>query len=223
MAQLSDLRLDQSGGVRRLRYSTTIVNVGVGQFELRGQRASTSDPNMSVVQRIYNDAGSWREVTTAAVMVYGGDGHNHWHVRDLQQSELFRLDNGAYLARSDKRGFCFWDNVAYRLSMPGAPRSAVYQEPGCGRTGSLTNAMGLSIGWGDIYSYSLPDQFIDITGLADGNYRLVVTADPFHYFAETNENDNVTWVDLGLSGGGTTLVVLGYGPVAILASLQPHP
>jgi len=223
MARLSDFSIDASGGLRRLRYSTTIVNVGSGKFELHGQRASTSDPSMSVVQRIFNDAGGWRDVSTPAVMVYAGDGHNHWHVHDLELSELFRLSDGVFLARSNKRGFCFWDNVRYRLSLPGAPQSPVYGESGCGGTGSLTTAVGLSIGWGDIYPASLPDQFIDITGLADGSYRLVVTADPSGWFAETNENNNVTWVDLELSGGGSRLRVLGYGPNATIARLQAHP
>jgi len=223
MARLSDLSIDASGGGRLLRYSTTIVNVGSGKFELHGQRASTSDSTMSVVQRIFNDAGGWRDVSTPAVMVYAGDGHNHWHVHDLELSELFRLSDGTFLARSNKRGFCFWDNVRYRLSLPGAPQSPVYGESGCGGTGSLTTAVGLSIGWGDIYPASLPDQFIDITGLADGSYRLVVTADPSGWFAETNENNNVTWVDLELSGGGTQLRVLGYGPNATIARLQAHP
>ena len=217
MARLTDLSIDASGGRRRLRYSTTIVNVGSGKFELHGQRASTSQSTMSVVQRIFNDAGGSRDVSTPAVMVFAGDGHNHWHVRDLQQSELFRLSDGMFLARSDKRGFCFWDNVRYRLSLPGAPQSPVYGESGCGGTGSLTTAVGLSIGWGDIYPATLPDQFIDITGLADGRYRLVVTADPSSWFAETNENNNVTWVDLELSGGGSQLRVLGYGPNATIA------
>jgi hypothetical protein len=219
MARLSDLSIDPSGGLRRLRYSTTIVNVGSGKFEVRGWRASTSQPGMdTVVQRIYNNAGRWRDVLTPGTMVFGGDGHNHWHVRDLQQSELFRLSDGVFLARSNKRGFCFWDNVRYRLSLPGAPQSPVTAESGCGNSGSLTAAMGLSIGWGDIYPASLPDQFIDITGLADGRYRLVVTADPSGWFAETNKNNNVTWVDLELLGGGSQLSVLGYGPSATIAT-----
>ena len=172
----------------------------------------------TVVQRIYNNAGRWRDVLTPGTMVFGGDGHHHWHVRDLQQSELFRLSDGVFLARSDKRGFCFWDNVRYRLSLPGAPQSPVTAESGCGNSGSLTATMGLSIGWGDIYPASLPDQFIDITGLADGRYRLVVTADPSGWFAETNKNNNVTWVDLELLGGGSQLSVLGYGPSATIAT-----
>jgi hypothetical protein len=222
VARLSDLRIDQSGGGRRLRYSTTIVNVGAGPFVLRGERAGPSDPRMSVVQRIFNDAGGWREVSTSAVMEYSGDGHNHWHVTDLQVSELFSLENGGYLARSNKRGFCFWDNIEYRLDLAGAPQSPVYRETGCGRAPSLGTAMGLSIGWGDIYQYSLPDQYIDVSGLGDGRYRLVVTADASSWFAETDENNNSTWVDLEIWDAGRQVRVLGYSASALMASAHVH-
>ena len=218
MARLSDVRIEKFGSRRRLRYSTTIVNVGAGKFEVRGRRASTAEPTMSITQRVYDDGGGWHEVATTAVMIFGGDGHNHWHVRDLQQSELFRLADDAYLAQSDKRGFCFWDNVRYRLTLPGAPQSPVYQEAGCGRTDSLTAAMGLSIGWGDIYPSTLPDQFIDVTNVPDGLYRLVVTADPGGWFTEASDDNNFTWVSFELSGGGRNVRVIGYGPNALVAA-----
>ena len=218
MARLADVRIERIGRTRRLRYSTTIVNVGAGKFEVRGQRASTAEPTMSVVQRVFDDGGGWSEVATTAVMIFGGDGHNHWHVRDLQQSELFRLADDAYLTQSDKRGFCFWDNVRYQLSLPGAPQSPVYQESGCGRTDSLTAAMGMSIGWGDIYPSTLPDQFIDVTNVPDGFYRLVVTADPGGWFTEASDENNFTWVSLELSNGGRNVRVIDYGPDALVAA-----
>jgi hypothetical protein len=75
-------------------------------------------------QRIYDDAGSYRESGTSAVMFYSGDGHNRWHVRDAEAYELNRLNNGA------KHGFCYYDNTRYRLSLAGAPPDPVYR--GCG-------------------------------------------------------------------------------------------
>jgi hypothetical protein len=220
MARLSGLSVGWSNGHRVLRYSTTIVNVGSGRFELHGQRASTADPQMSVIQRVYDDAGGWRDIATSAAMIYAGDGHNHWHVRDLQLQEVFRLD-GTSAGRSDKRGFCFWDNVRYQLTLPGAPQSPVYQESGCGDQTSLTTGVGLSVGWGDIYPASLPDQNVNITGLADGRYRLVVTADPGGWFAESNETNNSTWVDFELYRNGRRVRVLGYGPTAMIAARGP--
>jgi len=218
MARLSGLSISRtSDGRRLLRYSTTIVNVGSGRFELHGQRSSTGDPLMSVTQRVYDDAGGSRDIATSAVMIYAGDGHNHWHVRDLQLQEVFRAD-GTSAGRSDKRGFCFWDNIRYRLTLPGAPQAPVYGESGCGDQGSLTTAVGLSIGWGDIYPASLPDQNVNITGLADGRYRLVVTADPGGWFAESDETNNSTWVDFDLYRNGRRVRVVGYGPSATIAA-----
>lgn len=211
MAKLGDLQVTRfSDGRTVLRYSTTIVNVGVGPFELRGSR--TSPTAFSLAQRIFDSGGSFRDVLTPGSLEFGGDGHNHWHVRDLLTSELLAL-NGNRAGTNTKRGFCFWDNIKYRLTMPGAPRNALYQGTGCGTLDSDTVSMGLSVGWGDKYAATLPDQLIDITNVALGRYRLMVTADGQSLFAETNELNNLTWVDLQLRKQGQPKI-LGYGPVA---------
>jgi hypothetical protein len=77
MAQITDLRITRENGRRLLRFSTRIVNVGFGVFEAHGQRPSTTTPEMTVVQRIYNDVGGYTDVSTAARMFFAGDGHNH--------------------------------------------------------------------------------------------------------------------------------------------------
>ena len=89
-----------------------------------------------------------------------------------------------------KIGYCFYDNYEYRLDLPGAPQSLVYTASDCGNSESLAVDTGLSIGWGDEYASTLPDQYIDITGLPDGRYRLRVTADAKLKFLETNETNN---------------------------------
>lgn len=214
MAPLSDLRISQRpDGDRLLRYSTTIVNVGSGPFELHGRRASSGEAGMSIVQRIFDSAGRWRDVQTPAGVEFGGDGHAHWHVHDLQASALTRLADGADVGRSDKRGFCFWDNTEYRLTLAGAPPSPVYDRDGCGDSASLAVSMGLSVGWGDIYPWTLPDQYLDVTGLPAGAYRLTVTADPAAWFVEESDANQATWVDVELTEAGG-LLVLAHGPSA---------
>jgi hypothetical protein len=212
MARLADIQLDltSSPGRRLLRFTTIIVNVGAGAFELEGQRPDSTAPTMTVTQRIYDSSGAFRDVATGASMYYAGDGHNHWHVRDLESYSLNRLDNGAVVGTGVKHGFCFSDNVRYRLTLPGAPISARYA--GCGTASSLSVTVGLSVGWGDRYSYNLVDQYIDATGLKAGKYRLNATADPNHWFAEQNISNNATWVDLKLTRNDVT--VLAYGPSA---------
>ncbi|MGH3022358.1 MAG: lysyl oxidase family protein [Gaiellaceae bacterium] len=210
MARLTDLKAEKTADGRRLlRFTTVIVNVGSGPFEVRGTRAGLSEAEMATSQRIYDSTGGFREVATGARMFFAGDGHDHWHVRDLESFELIRLDNGVKVGTGAKVGFCFFDNVAYRLALPGAPAAAAY--PGCGNASSLGVTMGISVGWGDEYSWRLPNQYVDITGLGAGRYRLRVTADAPGYFVEANEANNATWVDLQIKGRGAPRVI-AYGP-----------
>lgn len=212
MAPLDDFRIEKSGSRKLLRYSATIVNIGAGKFQAEGSRASTAETEMSVVQRIFDDAGGSTTVPTTARMYFAGDGHNHWHVRDLEQSSLDRLDNGVKVGSGAKHGFCFFDNVAFRLALVGAPSNPFFTT--CGTTGTvLTQTMGLSVGWGDLYAYYLVDQWVDITNVSPGRYRLTTSADTQNWFAESNEANNFTWTDLQLKANGAPRVV-AQGPSA---------
>ena len=201
-------------GRRLLRFDSIIVNVGAGGFEVRGSRPGTNTPEMTVTQRVFNDAGTApRNRSTAARMYYSGDGHDHWHVRNLQRYTLTRLADGKKVRTGDKHGFCFWDNVPF-----GSSQGAFYTDSSspraCGQFATeLTVVMGLSRGWGDIYPTSwVPDQYIDITGVAPGKYRLKGVVDPSNWFLEEDNTNNVTWLDISISGN--TVNVLRQGPAA---------
>lgn len=214
MAQLNDFKVDTTtiSGRRVMRYTAIIVNVGVGKFELKGSRASSAETQMSVTQRVFDSSGGSRYQDTPARMYFAGDGHSHWHVEDLEDSELIRSDNGVKVGSGAKHGFCFFDLQPFRLTLPGAPASAYYTT--CGTNAAVTTqSMGLSIGWGDVYSWQLVDQRVDITGLSPGQYRLNTTADKQNWFVESDETNNGTWVDLQLKSKGQVRVVR-YGPSA---------
>ena len=90
---------------------------------------------------------------------------------------------------------------------------------GCegGNPSALGVTMGLSRGWGDTYGVNAVGQYLDITGLADGRFRLRVMADGnsvdgFDRFLESDETNNSTWADLQITGD--TATVLQYGPSA---------
>ncbi len=123
-----------------------------------------------------------------------------------------------------KSGFCFYDTTPFRLALPGAPQSAVYRPGGttCGANNQAATSvtMGISVGWGDRYGATLRDQYIDVSNLTSGNYRLIATADEKRRFTEVNENNNATWVDLkltlsrkGKGKGGNNVSIIGYGPL----------
>jgi hypothetical protein len=169
---------------------------------------------MSVVQKIYDSSGSYTESPVSTYMYYAGDGHNHWHVHDIESGTLARLDNGNQVGSLAKEGFCFSDNAAYNLGLPGAPQTKVYTGAGCdpNKPSALTADMGLSVGWADIYGYMTNLQWIDITGLQNGRYLLTATADPGDVLQESNYSNNSAWAKIQITGTGVT--VLKYGPGA---------
>ena len=118
-----------------------------------------------------NDNGTWTSHSVPEYKMYfAGDGHNHWHLRDLEGYVLKNQAGDIQGTGGEKHGFCFFDNFQWKLTLPGAP--STYQYRGCGRFTDPEVTTGLSIGWGDRYSYVLPDQYIDITGLPSGQYTL---------------------------------------------------
>jgi hypothetical protein len=156
MAKLRHIGTKTIDGRRLLRFSAIIVNVGDGPFELRSRRTTTRS-RWSTRQVIHDDAGGSRSVATPSVrLVYAGDGHNHWHVKDLEQYRLVPLASPAGSRIGHKVGFCFFDNYQYRLALADAPQDPVYGHRACGRRNSVGLRTGLSVGGGDIYHRSLP-------------------------------------------------------------------
>lgn len=201
-----------SSGHRLLRFTSVLTNVGRGPLVLRGSRPSTSVAEMTVRQRIYRDNGTSWWLNTPSVMRYAGDGHNHWHVQRIASYELRPLSNlAATPLRGAKAGFCFFDTTAINLSLPSAPQSPRYAQSLCGVRSSLTASMGLSVGWGDKYPWNFAWQWIDVTGLKGGDYRVCVTADPQDWFAEVEQRNNSTWTDIRIASTGSIVQVLRYG------------
>jgi hypothetical protein len=218
MAQVSGVKIDTTTmpGHTLLRYTAIMVDVGTGPLELIGSRPDTSTPTMSVVQRIQDSSGTSSDVPVATTMFYAGDGHNHWHTQDIEGGWLIRLDNGVKVGALAKHGFCFYDNVKYRLTLPGAPQTPFWTNAACDprQPDALSADMGLSVGWGDSYPASTNFQWIDITGLSSGRYRLRMKADPKSVIQESNETNNGAWANLQINAQTDTVTVLHVGPGA---------
>jgi hypothetical protein len=215
MGPIKDMKIrEYPDGRRLLRFSVFMVNVGAGPFELHGQRPDTGVATMSVAQRIYDDAGGYRDIPSSATMFYSGDGHDHWHVKDAARYKLRQLGGSGQVREGVKEGFCFYEVWPYNLTLPGAPESKHYREGNtCGGSEheeARQVKMGLSVGWTDIYSYALPFQWIDITGLPSGTYVLRTVVDPANQFKESRQANNYTWVKIELKG--ERVKVLKEGP-----------
>ena len=217
MGPIQELKIRKPpDGRRLLRFSTLLVNVGAGPFETHGRRSSTDDDDMSVTQRVYDEAGGYHDIPTTATMFFSGDGHDHWHVKDLQHYTLKRLGGGRQVRTGAKEGFCVYDLVPYNLTLPGAPERKHYKKGiTCGEDEeeeALQADMGLSVGWTDKYAYLLPYQWIDITGLRSGTYRLRVEVDVKDQFKESREANNHTWSIIELKGEKVKVLKEGPAP-----------
>ena len=71
---------------------------------------------------------------------------------------------------------------------------------------------GLSVGWADVYDHYLPGQSIDISGMPDGIYALISTADPYNLIQESDETNNAAVVYLEIRNLGVTILD---GPVSL--------
>jgi hypothetical protein len=204
------------GGHRIISFNTIITNVGKGDFVLRAERDVRG--GWTAEQDIpYSEAGA-RRVRIAAPLVWGGDGHSHWHIERVASVWLEPLDakgaqrEGVKRRYATKIGFCFYDHTHQLARGPEKPQ---YSARSCGKKDYDTVGMGLSPGWNDTYLMSLPGQTIEVTGLKDGLYRLVTDIDEKGWFRERTRANNLTWIDLKITttNDGFVAVKVDDGPV----------
>ncbi|HKQ40387.1 MAG TPA: lysyl oxidase family protein [Verrucomicrobiae bacterium] len=111
--------------------------------------------------------------------------HGHFHMHGVADYDLLNA-NGTAVVRARKQGWCFRDNNAFR--------------PGAGPAKYDCANQGISAGWEDIYDKSLDCQWLDITGVPGGQYRLRVIVNPDHVFEEANYANNTVTVVITLPG-----------------------
>lgn len=212
IARVTDFTIQRtSSGRRLLRFSGMMVNVGKGPLEVRARRASTKKPWI-VDQVIFRTGGGTRRIRTTATMKYAGDGHDHWHVRQMMSYHLWSA-NGT--VKAAKIGFCFFDTNRRNSALPGAPKSKKYGQAGCGRRSSLHTKNGISVGWGDLYPRNFAFQWIDITGVPAGTYIVRAAVDLYGRFKESSETNNCTWSRISFKATGSKVKVLATGSACV--------
>jgi hypothetical protein len=169
--------LDATG--TRLMFSVTSWNSGRGPLELRA--GETGNQGQNVYQRIYRSDGTYWD-HMAGTFEYHPE-HNHTHFSDYALYSLQPASPGASGRTSLKITFCLMDTDQVDAALPGAPPRPVY-------TTCNQDVQGISVGYGDTYIRTLPGQSIDVTGLPEGDYRLVVRIDPMSRIIESSEGDN---------------------------------
>src|SRR5262249_20933935 len=153
-----------------------------GPLEVRG--GAPADGGQDVYQRIYNTDGTSSD-RLAGVFTYHPQ-HHHTHFDDFALYQLREItpDGGVgdVVRSGSKTSFCLTDSDEYNTRLPGASKDGSY-------FACSTKKQGISVGWADVYSESLADQWIDVTGVKPGRYWLEVVADPDNHIVESNEDN----------------------------------
>lgn len=203
---------------RRLFFANTIGNLGDGPLELRAENDATTGTT-DAIQEIYTHVGPpvTRKGGTPMTLVSSSlvgtfvfhPAHNHWHMADFARYELRSINTdgstGPVVASTEKFSFCMIDTDVVDSSL-------VHYGMGLGHSCGQSARQGVKVGWGDTYSSSLPDQFVDITTVLDGTYRLVSVADPNStefpggQLLETNDTNNAASVDVVITRTAVTIV-----------------
>jgi hypothetical protein len=193
-----------------LRASSSINNHGSGPLELRGHRRGSR--SMTVTQIVYRTGGRRAFFPTQALLGfklvsgqrYGFTFPNfrYWKFRGAARFQLWSLDAQGKPSKLVRFGpklfYCFRDLQRTRPSRR-SPSRAVY--PACSQNPRQRRVtLGTSVGWSDIYPYTYPEQYIDVTGLR-GRFAYVQVADPFNRIVESNELNNVSEVLIRLPSG----------------------
>jgi hypothetical protein len=207
-----DLVLDRKTrrGHVLLRASSSINNHGTGPLRVLGKRRDYR--SMTVTQLIQRSDGSFAAFPTQALLGFkfiSGRRYgftfpdfSYWKFRDAARFQLWSLDaedKAVSVARfGPKLFYCFRDLKRTRPSGR-SPHKAVF--PACSENPHQQRVtLGTSVGWSDIYPYTYPEQWIDVTGLR-GRFAYVQVADPFNRLYESNELNNLSETFIALPSG----------------------
>ncbi len=115
--------------------------------------------------------------------------HSHYHFASYAAYDIVDVERAEQLDIGSKNGFCVLDIGVYDPAL--APN-------GC--NGYTCGNQGISAGCQDTYSSSLQCQWIDVTGLRDGVYDIIVTTNPDGVLAERDVNNNSARVRVRMTG-----------------------
>ena len=172
---------------RCLRFTSDVQNIGAGLMEVRlpwltSNGQSGFIPGQCHAEQVVST------VTGVTATRPAGDclfhlAHAHFHYKDLVSYTLYRHGTSTKVGVSQKASFCLADDEYFGFATPG-PNGArdFVGQPGCNVPSADGNNLfvheGITPGWGDVYTWDTPDQFIDISNTPPGTYDLVMRTNP---------------------------------------------
>lgn len=203
----SGLRVRRSGDGRRLRFTSSLGNIGRGPLEVRPNRNQPCPPGQhNATQVIYRDANrnhtynARRDTdvarSRAGCMVYHPR-HDHWHFDASARYTLLERGTERRVVVSVRRkvSFCLRDSARLPERYGRWPYGNAYGPCAKG------SRQGISAGWMDVYQSYLAGQSLRLPRrLANGVYCLETRVDPQNRIRELDDTNNGSVRALAIRG-----------------------
>jgi hypothetical protein len=190
--------------LRCLRMAFGVRNTGQGPMDLEFDDPGEPHPDRPLFQRVtYSDGTS---ATRAAGLATYHETHRHYHQKDAVAVALLavadpRRGRPTPAGAEHRKGFHHRNELLREWSH-------FYPVwPARGGEGSIA----LAAGWGDYYEWDRPGNYVDFGINPDGYYVVRLTADPAKAVLESNEQDNVSYSLIRVTGDRIELLESGRG------------
>jgi hypothetical protein len=208
-----------------LRLTSGPMNVGSGPFDMRftfveDLADGTADAALlrgPIFQAVHHSDGT--QVTRPAGSYTFHTTHAHFHDENILTYDLFKVTNPRTGARTKagagtKSGFCpadqlFGDWQSFSQAIRGDFGEGDTPTGSC--FSPTDGLLGLTSGWGDVYRWQRPGQYVEFGGQGDGLYVVQATVDKANHIAESNDRDNVSYALIKVVGRSVQLIERGRG------------
>ena len=204
----------EMGAKRCLRLTTGPRNAGPGPFELS---YVPIEHNLGLVeegpveQKLYYSDGTVKRRPAGEFLFHKT--HAHYHYQEILDYRLYKVTDPSRgtlkpAGAGTKSGFSPADQLfADWTKFDQVEGEFVEGEPST----FGESAFGLSVGWGDVYRWQRPGQYVEFDGNGDGLYLVRAIVDVNNHVLETNETDNVGYAYVQITGESVRIIERGQG------------
>ena len=210
-----------NGTEKCLRFSVGPMNISPGPLELAMDLAEARPNGQGhlegpATQRLYRRDGSYK--TRPAGTFIAHEQHLHFHVQALLEYKLLRvtdLQSGKMepAGAGNKASFCTLDLMIpfFRRFTSEGPKFRGPQPCAVPPEGDTKLVMGISPGWADVYTWDLPDQYVDFGAGGEGYFVIRARVDPHNTVLETDDDDNYGYGLVRITGDEVETLERGIG------------
>ena len=200
---------------RCLRFTTGPRDAGPGTFEIDYNPTAADGAILDMgpaYQRVYYSDGT--SFLRPAGEFNFHTVHGHYHYMGFLNFQLYSVGPNHKLTPAgsgNKVGLCpadelFSDWGTFNQSNVAAETFTA----NCGYTTGEAS-LGLNVGWGDVYKWQRPGQYVDFSGDGDGYYLLQVVVNASHLVLTVPHDQNVGYAYVHVVGNTISIIQRGQG------------